>query len=72
MVGRITAQIDHAYNEFHGAKWGMFGFLELEDDQLADVLGETEHLQTHDTLPAGLGRRLAPVRAPAIGSRSPR
>jgi hypothetical protein len=32
VVGRVTAQIDHAYNEFHGNRWGMFGFLELEDD----------------------------------------
>jgi polyphosphate kinase len=28
--------------------------LELEDDQLADVLAETEYLQTHDTLPRRL------------------
>jgi len=28
--------------------------LELEDDQLADLLSETEHLQTHDTLPRRL------------------
>lgn len=32
VVGRITAQINHAYNDFHGTKWGWFGFLELEDD----------------------------------------
>ncbi len=32
VVGRITAQIDHAYNEFHSTRHGMFGFLELEDD----------------------------------------
>src|SRR5690349_15634678 len=32
VVGRITAQINHAYNEVHQAKWGWFGFLELEDD----------------------------------------
>ncbi len=32
VAGRITAQIDHAFNEFHGTKWGMFGFLEFEDD----------------------------------------
>jgi GNAT superfamily N-acetyltransferase len=31
-VGRITAQIDHAFNEFHGTRSGMFGFLEFEDD----------------------------------------
>lgn len=33
VVGRITAQIDHAFNAYHGARWGMFGFLEFEDDQ---------------------------------------
>lgn len=33
VVGRITAQLDRAYNSFHGARWGMFGFLEFEDDQ---------------------------------------
>jgi GNAT superfamily N-acetyltransferase len=33
VVGRITAQIDHAFNDYHGSRWGMFGFLELEDDQ---------------------------------------
>lgn len=32
VVGRITAQINHAYNDFHGTKWGWFGFLEMEDD----------------------------------------
>jgi len=33
VVGRVTAQIDYAFNEFHGNHWGMFGFLEFEDDQ---------------------------------------
>jgi GNAT superfamily N-acetyltransferase len=33
VVGRITAQVDHAYNEFHGSRWGMFGFLDFEEDQ---------------------------------------
>jgi len=32
VVGRISAQIDHAYNEYHKAKWGWFGFIEFEDD----------------------------------------
>jgi GNAT superfamily N-acetyltransferase len=32
VVGRISAQVDHAYNAFHGTRTGMFGFLELEDD----------------------------------------
>jgi hypothetical protein len=32
VVGRITAQIDFSYNQFHGTRTGMFGFLEFEDD----------------------------------------
>jgi GNAT superfamily N-acetyltransferase len=32
VVGRISAQVDHAYNAHHGSALGMFGFLELEDD----------------------------------------
>jgi hypothetical protein len=31
-TGRISAHIDHAYNEYHDQRWGWFGFLELEDD----------------------------------------
>jgi GNAT superfamily N-acetyltransferase len=32
-VGRITAQVNHAFNDYQGKNWGWFGFLELEDDQ---------------------------------------
>jgi GNAT superfamily N-acetyltransferase len=32
VVGRVSAQIDRAFNEYHESRWGMFGFLELEDD----------------------------------------
>jgi hypothetical protein len=35
VVGRITAQIDHEFNAYQGNDWGMFGFLELEDDSEA-------------------------------------
>lgn len=39
VVGRISAQIDRNFNEYHGNEWGMFGFLELEDDpELAGAL----------------------------------
>jgi GNAT superfamily N-acetyltransferase len=38
VVGRVTAQINHAFNDFHKTRWGWFGFLELEDD--AEVLRE--------------------------------
>jgi GNAT superfamily N-acetyltransferase len=33
VVGRITAHIDFAYNDFHESRTGMFGFVEFEDDQ---------------------------------------
>jgi ribosomal protein S18 acetylase RimI-like enzyme len=33
VIGRISAHIDHAYNEFHKSRWGWFGFLEAEPDQ---------------------------------------
>ncbi|HYI98467.1 MAG TPA: hypothetical protein VEX36_02145 [Thermoleophilaceae bacterium] len=36
VVGRISAQIDHNFNAYQGNDWGMFGFLEIEDD--AEVL----------------------------------
>jgi GNAT superfamily N-acetyltransferase len=33
VVGRASAQIDRSFNDFHGTRTGMFGFLEVEDDQ---------------------------------------
>jgi hypothetical protein len=36
VVGRISAQINPKFNEAHDNAWGMFGFLELEED--AEVL----------------------------------
>src|SRR5271163_4278149 len=39
VVGRVTAQIDRAFNDFHNNQWGMFGFLEFEDDpEVVDAL----------------------------------
>lgn len=39
VVGRATAQINHAFNDYQQKKWGWFGFFELEDDQeVADAL----------------------------------
>jgi GNAT superfamily N-acetyltransferase len=32
VVGRISGHIDPPFNEYHRNRWGMFGFLELEDD----------------------------------------
>jgi GNAT superfamily N-acetyltransferase len=41
VVGRISAQVDRAFNQFHGSRWGMFGFLELEEDrEVLDALLE--------------------------------
>jgi hypothetical protein len=44
VVGRVSAQVDRAFNEFHDSRWGMFGFLELEDDEeaLAALLAAAE------------------------------
>ncbi|MBO9531711.1 MAG: hypothetical protein J7513_01930 [Solirubrobacteraceae bacterium] len=33
VVGRISAQVDHNFNEYQQSKWGSFGFVEFEDDQ---------------------------------------
>ena len=42
VVGRVSAQVDGAYDAEHGAGTGMFGFLELEDDpEVARALIET-------------------------------
>jgi GNAT superfamily N-acetyltransferase len=32
VVGRMSAHYDEAFNAHNGNRWGMFGFLELEDD----------------------------------------
>ena len=32
VIGRITAQFDESFNRYHDNRWGMFGFLEFEDD----------------------------------------
>ncbi|HEY5261093.1 MAG TPA: GNAT family N-acetyltransferase [Solirubrobacteraceae bacterium] len=33
VVGRVSAQVNHAFNDHQKKKWGWFGFLEFEDDQ---------------------------------------
>jgi hypothetical protein len=39
VVGRISAQIDRNFNEYHGNAWGHFGFIEFEeDDEVAHAL----------------------------------
>ena len=32
VVGRISAQVNHAFNDYQQKSWGWFGFLEFEDD----------------------------------------
>ncbi|MGB7686107.1 MAG: hypothetical protein WBL45_10040, partial [Solirubrobacterales bacterium] len=32
VVGRMSAHVNHAFNEHHGRSWGWFGFLEFEQD----------------------------------------
>jgi GNAT superfamily N-acetyltransferase len=49
VVGRISAQYDDNFNAYHDNRWGMFGFLELEDDP--------------EVLPALLGAAQAWLRA---------
>jgi hypothetical protein len=41
VVGRISAQFDAQFNAHHANRWGMFGFLELEEDP--DVLAALLH-----------------------------
>ena len=33
VVGRVSAQISHTFNEAQDNRWGLFGFVEFEDDQ---------------------------------------
>ena len=33
VLGRVSAQVNHAFNDYQKKNWGWFGFLELEDDQ---------------------------------------
>jgi GNAT superfamily N-acetyltransferase len=42
VVGRITAQVDHRFNEYQDNDWGLFGFFEAEDNQeIANALLES-------------------------------
>jgi GNAT superfamily N-acetyltransferase len=44
VVGRISAQVNHAFNDYQDKNWGWFGFLEFEDDEevLRALLGAAE------------------------------
>jgi GNAT superfamily N-acetyltransferase len=42
VVGRITAQINHAFDQQHQTRWGWFGFIEFEQDpQVLEALLDT-------------------------------
>jgi hypothetical protein len=59
VVGRISAQIDHAYNDYHQGDWGWFGFLELEEDaELMTALLDTATAWLRDR---GCDRMVGPV-----------
>jgi hypothetical protein len=44
VVGRISAQVDRNFNDYHQNSWGMFGFLEFEEDPevLSELLSAAE------------------------------
>jgi GNAT superfamily N-acetyltransferase len=33
VIGRVSAHINHSFNEHRGKNWGWFGFIEFEDDE---------------------------------------
>ncbi|HEX5712421.1 MAG TPA: hypothetical protein VFX85_03820 [Solirubrobacterales bacterium] len=59
VVGRASAQIDHAFNEYHESRWGMFGFLELEDDP--EVLAALLDAAAHWLRERGCDRMVGPM-----------
>jgi GNAT superfamily N-acetyltransferase len=59
IVGRVTAQVDRAFNDFHSNRWGMFGFLEFEHDaEVLDALLGTAEAWLRDR---GCDRMLGPM-----------
>jgi len=59
VVGRASAQVDHAFNEYHESRWGMFGFLELEDDP--EVLTALLDAAAHWLRERGCDRMVGPM-----------
>jgi len=63
VVGRTSAQINHAFNDYQQKRWGWFGFFELEDDaQVAHALYPVRpalrHLVGCDPGASGAGYRV--------------
>lgn len=48
-IGRITAHVDHRFNEFQNNRWGLFGFFECERDPVvaAGLLDTAESWLRH-------------------------
>ena len=57
VVGRISAHYDDAFNTYHGNRWGMFGFLEMEDDP--EILPRCSRPRTAGCAPTGATTRSA-------------
>lgn len=59
VVGRVSAQINRAFNDHQGKRWGWFGFLELEDDQ--EVLAALLHAAEAWLRERGMERMVGPA-----------
>jgi GNAT superfamily N-acetyltransferase len=59
VVGRVSAQINHAFNDYQQKKWGWFGFLEFEDDQ--EVLEALLRAAEAWLRPRGMERMVGPA-----------
>ncbi len=59
VVGRISAQINEAFNRQHESRWGNFGFLELEDD--AEVLTALMQTAAEWVRTRGMERLVGPM-----------
>ena len=58
-VGRISAHVDHNFNQFQGNEWGLFGFFEAEDDpEVARALLEAAEAWLRDR---GRDRMMGPM-----------
>jgi len=59
VVGRASAQIDHAFNDYHESRWGMFGFLEFEEDP--EILQALLDAAAHWLRECGCDRMVGPM-----------
>ena len=59
VVGRVSAQVDRAFNTHHDNTWGNFGFLEFEDD--AEVVRALLHAAESWLRARGRDRMVGPM-----------